>query len=179
MTDEYTNFVRRKFTITEVLDEVLQELARRHYQGNVSLCLRTAIESHRDTVEGEGQFSAVQVRRQLDQLERSVGEVQAGLDDIASEAVSTTAGVEAKPRMWGIQMSEGMVAIVGVMEAAEIPLRVDDLREETGLDPPRIRTELSRLVDQGLAVETTDSQFRYGLAGQADSERSRGDEFDQ
>jgi len=48
---EYT-FIRRKFTITESLDDVLTGMASQHYQGNVSLCIRAAIEDHRGTLAG-------------------------------------------------------------------------------------------------------------------------------
>lgn len=63
-----TSFTRRKFTIPEQLDERLVKLADQHYQGNVSLCIRAAIEDHRSTLNETGQDS-LHIQRLMSQLE--------------------------------------------------------------------------------------------------------------
>ncbi|RQG92831.1 hypothetical protein EA462_00975 [Natrarchaeobius halalkaliphilus] len=169
MTERNPTFVRRKFTITKVLDQMLQEMATRHYQGNVSLCLRAAIESHRENLEGEGEFAAHQIKRQLDGLEQRVQKIQMNVDELPIETAKNEKKGIAQSVQWGIKMADGMPAIVEVLDNASSPLRLEDLLEQTELSPPRLQADLSQLVDHGLVVETTDEQQRFGLAGWVNS----------
>lgn len=171
MTGRDPTFVRRKFTITEVLDKTLQEVATRHYQGNVSLCLRAAIESHRESLEGEGEFAAHQIKRQLDGLEQGIQEVQADIDQIPVETTEDEGNGISESVRWGVKMMDEMPAIVEVLDDASSPLRLEDLLEQTELPPPRLQADLSRLVDRGLVVETMDGRQRFGLAGEVNSSR--------
>ena len=72
---------------------------------------------------------------------------------------------------WGVEMTDGMPAIFEALDDASSPLRLEDLLEQTELPPPRLQADLSRLVDRGLVVETTDGRQRFGLAGEVSSSR--------
>ena len=172
MTERNPTFVRRKFTITEVLDQTLQEMATRHYQGNVSLCLRAAIESHRENLEGRGEFAAHQVKRQLDGLEQQIQDVQADIVEIPTETTEGERKEIPHSVRWGIKMTEGMLAIVEVLDGVASPLRLEDLLEKTELSPLPLQTELTQLVDQGIVVETADGRQRFGLVGKVNSSRN-------
>lgn len=166
--------MRRKFTITEVLDQTLEEMAARHYQGNVSLCLRAAIESHRESLEGDGEFAAHQIKRQLDELEQRVQELQSGLDEIPVDATADDDTGASQSVLWGIEMSAGMLTIVQVLDEASSPLRIQDIAEQTELSPQRLQADLSKLVDYGLVIETSDQQQRFSLAGDGSSAEEEG-----
>jgi hypothetical protein len=172
MIDEDPTFIRRKFTITEVLDLTLQQMAARHYQGNVSLCLRAAIESHRQILEGEGQFALQEVQRKLENVDQTVREMQSNLDEILVETVQEEQNVDSQPILCGVQLTDEMSAIVGVLENAQSPLRLEDILEQTELTPVHLQPNLSRLVDRGLVVNTRDGRQRFGLAGRANSSRN-------
>ncbi|WP_434531172.1 hypothetical protein ACODNH_07070 [Haloarcula sp. NS06] len=173
MTDEDPTFIRRKFTITEVLDLTLQQMAARHYQGNVSLCLRAAIESHRQILEGEGQFALQQVQRKLENVEHTVQEMQSKLDEIPVETAEEKQNVDSQPILCGIQLTDEMSSIVEILENAHCPLRLGDILEQTELTPAHLQPNLSRLVDRGLVVITRDGRQRFGLAGRSNSSRNR------
>lgn len=173
MTTKEPTFIRRKFTITETLDQTLQEIATRHYQGNVSLCLRAAIESHHQVLDGEGQFALQQIERQLNGVEQSVQEIRANLDEIPVETAEEEGGVESQPVAWGIQMEGEMKVIIDVLKTALSPLRIEDLLEQTELAPSRLQADLARLVDSGLVIKTINGPERFGLAGQVNCSQGR------
>ncbi|WP_323173201.1 helix-turn-helix domain-containing protein [Natrialba sp. PRR66] len=174
MNEADPTFVRRKFTITERLDQTLQEMAARHYQGNVSLCLRAAIESHRETLEGDGQFAARQVARQLDLLQQGMRDLQADLDDVVVEMADEETEPEPRSAMWGVGLADEMQVILDALDSSGSPLRLEDLLEQSELNPPQLQKNLARLVDLGFVVETTDGKRRYGHAGQINSSKNQG-----
>ncbi|ELZ06178.1 hypothetical protein C482_00110 [Natrialba chahannaoensis JCM 10990] len=174
MNEADPTFVRRKFTITERLDQTLQEMAARHYQGNVSLCLRAAIESHRETLEGDGQFAVRQVVRQLDTLQQAMQELQADVDNALVERDEVQKETQLRSAVWGVELTEGMQTIIDALNSSGSPLRIEDLLEQTELNPPQLQKNLGRLVDLGFVVETTDGKQRYGRAGQINASKNRG-----
>jgi len=173
MTDEGPTFIRRKFTITEVLDLTLQQMATGHYQGNVSLCLRAAIESHRQILEGEGQFALQQVQRKLENVDQTVQEMQATLGEIPVEESEDKRTVDSQSVMCGIQLTDEMSVIVAVLENARTALRLEDILEQTELAPSHFQTNLSRLVDRGLVITPNDGQQRFSLAGRVNTPGTR------
>ncbi|GAB7018737.1 helix-turn-helix domain-containing protein [Halostagnicola bangensis] len=172
MNEADPTFVRRKFTITERLDQTLQEMAARHYQGNVSLCLRAAIESHRETLEGDGQFAARQVARQLDTLQQGMQELRADVDNASVER-DEGQKTELRSAVWGVELTGEMQTIIDSLDSSGSPLRMGDLLEQTELNPPQLQENLARLVDLGFVVETTDGKQRYRHAGQVNSPKDR------
>jgi hypothetical protein len=140
-------------------------MATRHYQGNVSLCLRAAIESHRESLQGEGEFAAHQIKRQIDGLEQRVQELQAGLDEIPVESTNDADTEESQSVLGSIEMTIGMQAIIQTFDEASSPLRLEDLLEKTELPPQELQAELSQLIDWGLIIETVDERQRFALAG--------------
>ncbi|ARS89334.1 hypothetical protein [Natrarchaeobaculum aegyptiacum] len=174
MTEADPTFVRRKFTITERLDQTLQKMATRHYQGNVSLCLRAAIESHRKTLEGDGQFAARQVARQLDALQQGMQELQADVDNASVGRDEGQKETELRSAVWGVELTEGMQIIIDALDSSGSPLRMEDFLEQTELNPSQLQESIARLVDLGFVVETTDGKQRYRHAGQNISSQNRG-----
>lgn len=181
MTEESSTFVRRKFTITEILDQKLQEIATRHYQGNVSLCLRAAIESHREILEGDGQFAAQRIMQQLGVLQQDIQVLQVDLGDIQEVAFAEGAkdNLGSQSAVWSVQMSDGMLAIIEILKENRPPLRLEDLLEQTELDLPQFQESIARLVDLGIVVETVDGHQRYGLAGQTSPLQNLEDDNDE
>ena len=76
-----SEFTRRKFTIPRRLDDELVRIAEKHYQGNVSLCLRAAFEDHKQTLNGEGEIAFGRLLSHVDKVAARQSEV---LDQIKS-----------------------------------------------------------------------------------------------
>lgn len=162
------SFKRRKFTITESLDEVLVDLADQNYQGNVSLCLRAAIEDHRETLNGtDSGLIAQQLLQRVDELTSrqeqvvtTVESLENSLDEIPTEARSSPSQPD---------QSDTKSRVLSGLETAEAPLRIEDLTEQLDLPTRRILPTLETLIDQGMITPIDGSPTRFQLAG-----RSRG-----
>lgn len=158
-------FTRRKFTITERLDVVLVEMAEQHYQGNVSLCLRAAIESHQAILRGEGQFAARRVANALERLEEGQTELDSAIEALPETLVEQMT-TESESRNSG---SPGFVpekeVVYHELSIVETPFRIEDLMERLEVGPATVMPALASLVDQGLVVSCGNDGRRYQLAG--------------
>lgn len=162
-TDEPV-FVRRKFTITESLDRALREMATRHYQGNVSQCLRTSIESHREILQGDGQFAVNQIARQLESLDQGQHRLESLVDKL-TESKDEEWAIDQQPVIEGVRVPAETAAIYQALAERDTPLRIEDLVERTGVTMETFQEGLSILVDLGLVGRTEDPSPRYQLAG--------------
>ena len=167
-TSTESAFIRRKFTITESLDNELQGLANRHYRGNVSLCLRAAIEDHIQTLEGEGDITTRRLIAQIDE----VGQRQQVLlekiatlatEDEARESVSPS-GEQNMPD-WPLPPDDREV--FSAISSATDNLHVDDLMETVALPKIRVMQALGALVDSGYVFRTDPHNHRYQVPGTA------------
>ena len=163
MAGEPPEFVRRKFTITETLDAVLQEMAGGHYQGNVSLCLRAAIESHQEALRGEGQFAAHQVARRLDAIDERQARLASSLEDFAAVSQGSDEGDTISAA--GIELSGETAEIYTVLEDQPRALRMDDLVEELDVELEELQAGVTELVNLGIVTRADDATNRYCLAG--------------
>ncbi|MDH5020366.1 hypothetical protein [Halobacterium rubrum] len=163
MAGEPPEFVWRKFTITETLDAVLQEMAASHYQGNVSLCLRAAIESHQAMLRGEGQLAAQQVVRRLDAIDDRQARLTSQLEDFATDDSGVDYGGTISAA--GVELSGEIAEIYTVLAAQSGALRIDDLVEKLDVELEELHAGLTRLVDLGIVTATGDTPSRYCLAG--------------
>ncbi|WP_276299378.1 hypothetical protein [Halorussus lipolyticus] len=174
MTADKPVFIRRKFTITESLDRTLQELATRHYQGNVSLCLRASIESHREILQGDGQFAVNQISRQLESLDQGQHRLESLVDEL-TELEDERSATSQQSVIEGVRVSSETAAIYNVLCEQDTPLRIEDIVERTGGHMEAFQEGLSTLVDLGLVGRTDDPSPRYQLVGKLGSEANRDD----
>jgi len=174
MTVDEPVFIRRKFTITESLDRTLREMATRHYQGNVSLCLRTSIESHRETLQGDGQFAMNQIARQLESLDQGQHRLESLVDEL-TELENERSDTDQRSVIEGVGVSSETAAIYKVLCERDTPLRIEDLVERTGGGMEAFQEGLSTLVDLGLVGRTDDPSPRYQLVGKLGSEANEDD----
>ncbi|KAB1192426.1 hypothetical protein GJR96_02800 [Haloferax sp. MBLA0076] len=166
MADEYRpEFIRRKFTITESLDEVLKQMADRYYQGNVSLCLRASIESYREILEGEGYMATRRIERQLENLvdeQRTllmeITSVRSGLQESHRESADGQQLTEPS-------MTNEMVRIIELLKTTGDGLEFGDLVEQLDLGMHKVQPALGRLVDRGVVTRTGEDGERFTLAG--------------
>lgn len=156
-------FIRRKFTITESLDDVLTRLAEQHYQGNVSLCLRAAIEDHRETLSGEGSVAMQRVLQQLDQLERETASLYPEIEE-SGESVSRGEESEHENAAQD-SLNNPQQAVVSAVKEAEQGLTADDLVEQVDIHPRTALRTLATLLDNGYVHRERGQEERYRLAG--------------
>ncbi|MUV85533.1 hypothetical protein GJ631_02785 [Natronomonas sp. CBA1123] len=156
-------FIRRKFTIPEPQDAVLVNLADRHYQGNVSLCLRAAIEDHRESLNGQGKLATQRLAGQVDSIRIQQEEILDEITEIRGEILEVPQDEIASSKRLG--MSDEMWRLYSRMNEAKRPLRVDDLIEQLELPLSRVQPALGQLIDQAYVVEIEEGSHRYGLPG--------------
>lgn len=166
-----TSFKRRKFTITEELDEVLTRLAEDHYQGNVSLCIRTAIEDHRASLEKSGKESAMSQRLaiKLDELAAHQEELSAAVNDLPQKEAAELSNSSHHPE----GVNGAMQAVYDALADSPNPLRFEDISENIDAPIADIQTALGQLVDRGFVVTDSGQNQRYSLVGTT-SENSLG-----
>lgn len=162
-----STFVRRKFTITETLDNVLTELAAQNYQGNVSLCLRAAIEDHRATIEGTGteQLAAQKLVRHLERVEEQQEEIKAEIKAMLDRLEDQNQAESRHHHVSCSGMTEDMHCIYDTLNSTDNELRIDDLAERLDLPASRLQPALGSLVDLGLVVNVGETTSRFQLAG--------------
>lgn len=169
-----STFTRRKFTITESLDERLEEFAGRHYQGNVSLCIRSAIEDHQQSLEGEGKLALSRLVAQMGELENQQAEIQDQLQELDNTLnaprTSTVGGVSDGDSTDTTELVRSELSI------ADDGLRIDDLMDKLPLSLPEIQSALGLLVDQGVVVDRHTSRERFWIVGDCDSSQEETNE---
>jgi predicted transcriptional regulator len=166
MSDHQSEFIRRKFTITESLDSVLEEMAAEHYQGNVSLCLRAAIESHQRTLRGEGEFAAQQVSNQLDNIAEQQQTLNSALDELSLSLPDRTTGGDDSMVVSGLELANAEATVYRAFLEQNRAMHIDDFVEGFDLDLEELHRALTRLVDLGLVAQSDSGKHRYRLAGQ-------------
>jgi hypothetical protein len=162
-TEQSSTITRRKFTLTERLDADLQQLAAQHYQGNVSLCLRAAVEDHTNTLNGDGRIALQRLKREMGHLREAVAE----LDDDTTDIVAGIEAVNSRgTRDESLSVVDNRVSdtqqLIDTFREAKTPLRVEDIVEQVDLPLRRVIYATERLVDLGAIVETS-SDARYQL----------------
>lgn len=158
--EQSATITRRKFTLSERLDADLQQLAARHYQGNVSLCLRAAVKDHKSTLNGEGRIALQRLEREMSHLREIAAELT---DDVAAMAVELDerdGGGHDAPTSVADKPFDDAQRVLDELHTATTPLRGGDLTEHLELSPRRITHALEQLIDIGLIVESPD-RARY------------------
>lgn len=159
-------FTRRKFTIPEALDSVLVDLSNRHYQGNVSLCIRAAIEDHRNTLNGTDELSPPiqQLLRHLETVETQQHEIQKVIEKIEQNRDN----FEDDPKHFQRRseaMTPSMSIVFEELRTADEGLRFADLQERLGLSSSQLQRTLGSLVDRGFIVDVGTNTERFALVG--------------
>ncbi|WP_136717720.1 hypothetical protein [Halorientalis salina] len=154
---------RRKFTLSEQLDREIEKLASRHYQGNVSLCLRAGVKEHQQTLNGEGRLALKRLEHEVSNLSESVADLNCDTGDTTTEnkEVRDERGLDISPSVGAHQLDVAQELLDEFLRS-ETPLRVEDLVERTDLPIRRVVRGLGHLVDSGSIVETP-SGSRYQL----------------
>lgn len=154
-------FTRRKFTLPPTTDNILTNLAERHYQGNVSLFLRAAIEDHRDTLEGtgSGERSIHEVGQAISQINESHGDLDDKLTKILEiiDQQQTLTPTQIGPEIGAFP--EPVEQIHQHVLNATQGCRFDDLVEQTQLPKATIQSALHTLLDVGLVSQPRDGRF--------------------
>lgn len=159
------SFKRRKFTITESLDGVLEDLAEQNYQGNVSLCLRAAIEDHQETLSGTDQSLVTQqLLHRVEKLTSRQDQIIEELNTLETSLAQETAGADASS-LQATGLSDDERQILRVLETTETGLRVDDLADRLDHPTARIQPALGSLIDLGIITPNGESPTRFRLAG--------------
>lgn len=166
MPDHDIEFTRRKFTIPERLDAVLIELADQHYQGNVSLCIRAAIEDHRSTLEGNSQNSlAIQrLGTQLDDITSHQAELQRAVEDLSDQTDPGDQVLERSSEP-AKELTESEHRVYDALTKADDGLRFEDITDRIDLPPSLIQTALGALADQGRVI-AHGTTTRFYLTGE-------------
>jgi len=164
---EANEFIRRKFTLTETDDRELQRLADRHYDGNVSLCLRAAFASHSQNLDGEGQRAVQRLEREVRTLSEQTSQIGEDIDRTVEKteelATAQTTSLPFRPESNTLSDAE---SVYGLFRESTDSLRIDDVIERSELPPRRILPAVEFLVDLAYLRRTT--QDRYQLLTTAD-----------
>jgi hypothetical protein len=163
-------FTRRKFTITEPLDNELVQLAEAHYQGNVSLCIRAAIEDHQQSLRGGGETTSRRLTAQMRELvehQQSMFETLGAIDDRLPE----TDQLHPKPRDTTVSNTQlsclptEAVQVLQVFTDAGGSLRIGDVADRVELSIRDVQTAAGLLVDHGYLIRTKSNTERYRAIG--------------
>lgn len=164
-SEQATSFTRRKFTITEELDKALQKIADKNYQGNISLCLRAAIEDHKMTLDGtDSDLIAQQLARRIDDIQARQDEIISALEAIEQDIDRHIIETESLP-VTTIETTGVQNRILTSLRDSDEGLRIDDLADNLDTQTSEILPAIQSLIDRGLVRSDGGSSERFLLAG--------------
>ena len=156
-----SEFTRRKFTIPRHLDEELVRIAERHYQGNVSLCLRAAFEDHKQTLNGEGEIAFGRLLSHVDKVAARQSEVLDQIKSLEDEIETKKSSNSTSGGHFGREVDQ----VYRELQKSDEGLRIDDLRDRLGKNLPTLHSALGSLVDHGLAHDRGTNGHRFWAVG--------------
>lgn len=163
-------FTRRKFTNTETLDNVLCNLAEEHYQGNVSLCLRAAIEDHRKTLAGtKDEIVVAQMTGQINSLQTQQEEIRTILDELSEQGKATNQQRETQAAVETTLLTDVQQTVYDELVQADEALRMEDIVERTTHPIVDVQPALGKLMDWGYVTVTNGTSQRFQVVGKADN----------
>lgn len=153
---EYTH---RKFTNTDTLDKVLQDLAERHYQGNVSLTIRAAIENLRTSLDGTNtpEKAYHHLQQQIQGVQSDLSDDRVLLEEM-HELLQSSQQSEGNRSARTTLTSEATEVHTLIIES-ERGLKFDDVVEASELPPAQVKDALERLVDLGNIGRTREQRY--------------------
>jgi hypothetical protein len=164
-----STFTRRKFTLTEALDARLVKLANQHYQGNVSLCLRAAIEDHESTLNDSELLTLHQIEQQIKSLETEIQSATGTRTDETEVQGQLTQTHEFKGLTSGDGRDRMIERVFKVFQASDSSLRIADIVDQLDGQPEAIIRACGRLIDFGYLVEAEESsRYRLPVWGKTD-----------
>ncbi|WP_411967886.1 hypothetical protein [Haloferax sp. YSSS75] len=140
-------------------------MADRHYQGNVSLCLRASIESHREILEGEGYMATRRIERRLENLEGEQKVLLEVLTSVKSDVKEVHRGSTDGQQPIEATMTKDMIRVFELLKTNGDGLQFGDLVEQLDLGMHKVQPALGRLTDHGIVIRTGEAGQRYTLAG--------------
>lgn len=154
------SFTRRRFSLPDPKDDVLVSLAERHYQGNVSLFLRAAIEDHRDTLEGTGQGERTlhELRTAISDLSHGQQELYKMVKKIIEQSHDSAAATETFSPLTR-HLPTPHRRVFNACVNADQGCRFQDLVDQTNLPAKQVKVSLEVLLD--LALLEQDNNQRY------------------
>lgn len=168
--NEDTQFTRREFTTTVHLDDIVEELAERYYQGNVIMFLRAAIEDHRSSLTKTQQshsFTPSKDAPDSPQPGHDPGGTPSKSEPTVAEYIARkTKSPDTELLPGGARMVYQYLCSVGE------PVSADALRSDTNLSQRELRSGIENLLDTGVIVRTRDNTSKFKLAGTSQSKHS-------
>jgi DNA-binding MarR family transcriptional regulator len=175
--DEEIRTKRRNISLTPSDDRRLERIADQHYQGNVSQCIRVAVNEHAEILDGGGDAAIRRIERDLRRLNEQVSDLGDRLSAIESR-VESDEELDQFRAISGVsyQMARVYRALLREVESSpqlsqsrerrggshgEQGLRAEDLIERLELSPYDVLDALGELVDTGLVCERPDGETRY------------------
>lgn len=159
-------FTRRKFTITESLDSILDKIANENYQGNVSLCLRAAIEDHRKTLAGtKDEIVVEQLTGQINSLQTQQEEIRTILNELSEQVESTKQQSETQDTVETTLLTDIQRTVYDELIQADEALRMEDLVERTAHPVVNVQPALGQLIDLGYVTITDGTSQRFRVVG--------------
>lgn len=166
MSDSQKEIVRRHFTLSKQLDARLNELAREHYEGNVSRLIRCAISDHERTLNDQDEFAIKSLESRVDTLGKELSDLNEGLEDkrtvahhtssppeknVVADSEKTDNDAKKQRKVHQVLLEEG-------------PLNLEQLVERVDEDPLVVQKATESLIDREfVAKEPTEDQVKYQI----------------
>lgn len=155
-------FVRRKFTLPERMEEILVSLAERHYEGNVSMFLRAAIIDHRDSLEGSasGERTLNEITRKLGAMSSHQTETSDQLNTIIEQLDALNPSSDTSHRQSIDVLSGSAQDVLDTCLDDPTGARFADLVEQTTYSPREIQAAIHSLLNLGYLEQSSEGRFR-------------------
>ena len=163
--------IDRKFTLTEDIDEKIRTMAKQHYGGNNSQCVRSAVEDHKRTRNGMGERLLRRIEDDIADVRETVDQIEQSLDDSAraenpTEKDRVEAAVENDNTMSSSSLTEEMLSVYRQIADEYPDFQTVDEIVAGDLPADDVQRALVNLEDGGYVKSSKkDGQIEYKMIG--------------
>lgn len=160
MTQGSIEYTAKKFKLPVPLAQRVDKLAEKHYSGNSSQFLRSAIKDHARTLDGQDEFEFKKLCQEVKQIATRVDELLEVVDDNthsqSSESPSEPTGPEGGNTDNAVVQRRVYTTFI---ESKDEAVGFDELASQIDAEPLAIRSAVESLLEQEFIQKQTEDEL--------------------
>lgn len=166
---------RRNISLSESNDEMLDEMAAKHFNGNVSQLIRAAVLDYQEDSEDGDRHEISLLRKDLEKIRESVEGIEESIESLEGRVTRVEQQGESErllePDM--TEISSDARKVQQIFIDLEGVLSVEDVLAEASIPPRKVCAALGHLLDTGHVQQrqSESGELRFALASIAGTPR--------
>jgi len=153
--DDEPVFERKRITLTERHADMLETYANKHYGGNQSQCIRSAISDHARSLDGQNELNVEKVSQGIDELKAEFESLQSSLEEPADGEETDSA--------FDDDNIEGINDVQALLIERFGTMSPEEIAEELDISRPRAVAAVEQLVEKGQVTRDPEELPEYRI----------------